>query len=80
MIMTEESSVGSTTESRALPTWSAGIDSRSADRAKSIAEVVVPTCLLSLISGISLKFRCNLPSYRDIRTQFVSELDATGHD
>jgi hypothetical protein len=39
-----------------LPTWSAGMDSRSADRAKSIAEVAVFTYVLSLIWGISLKF------------------------
>jgi hypothetical protein len=32
------------------------MDSRSADRAKSIAEVVVLTYVLSLIWGISLKF------------------------
>ena len=57
MTVTDESSVGSTTESSALPTWSAGMDSRSADRAKSIAEVAVFTYVLSLIWGISLKFR-----------------------
>ena len=56
MMVTDESSVGSTTESKALPTWSAGMDSRSADRAKSIAEVAVFTYVLSLIWGISLKF------------------------
>jgi hypothetical protein len=49
VIVTDESSVGSTTESLALPTWSAGMDSRSADLAKSIAEVVVLTYVLSLI-------------------------------
>jgi len=49
VIVTDGSSDGSTTESMALPTWSAGMDSRSADRAKSIAKVAVFTYVLSLI-------------------------------
>ena len=76
----DESSDGSTTESKALPTWSAGMDSRRADRAKSTAEVVVFTYVLSLIWGISLKFTQYLLCILQILSQLVTGLGTTGHD